>query len=320
MMTKLRNLIGVGLAIIGVLSLLGFLGRLHRLLELTTHFRLQYLLGATLGLIAMLLWRNWRWSLVASMIVALNAFYVLPWLFPGSAHAAAATTGHRLKLFQSNVKYSNNQYAAMIAYLKEEAPDIVTLQEIDRNWAENLGPLREAFPYAHIEAEATGSGIALYSKIKLEQVARVELGLSWRPSIQAEFKLGDTLVHLLTIHPPTPTEAPNYIARNEQFSATTQRLRSLPNPKILIGDLNDTVWSSHHAHMLAQTNMVNARKGHGLLPSWPAWLIFKPLMIPIDQCLVSPEIEVVAMRTGKNIGSDHLPLIVEVMIPAKKVN
>ena len=303
----------MGLVVIGIFSLLGYLGRFHQLLELANHFRLQYLLGATLGLIFMLVWKNWRWSLIAAAFVALNAFHVLPWFVPSSSNAPAV--GHRLKLFQSNIKYSNTQYAKVIAYVKEEAPDIVTLQEVDKNWLANLGALQTEYPYFKFEAEATGSGIALYSKIKLERVERVNWGLSWRPGIQADFKLENTLVHLLTIHPPTPTEAPNFHARNVQFAAVAQHLVSLPAPKILIGDLNDTVWSTYHAQLLAQTQMVNARRGFGLLPGWPAALVFKPLMIPIDQCLVSPEIAVTTIKIGKDIGSDHLPLVVELVIP-----
>lgn len=314
-MTILRRLLQVGIVAIGVFSLLGHLGRFQRLLELTNHFRLQYLLGATFVLLIMLLWKNWRWSLIAGGIVALNAFYVMPWFFSPASPVLAAAGGQRLKILQSNVKYSNKQYATLIAYVKEEAPDIVSLQEVDQNWSENLGALQADYPYFKFDAQATGSGIALYSKIKLERVERLDLGLRWRPSIQADFKLGNTLVHLLTIHPPTPTEAPNFRDRNIQFAAVERHLVSLSAPKILMGDFNDTVWSTYHAQMLAQTQMVNARKGYGILPGWPAWLVFKPLMIPIDHCLVSPEIEVVGMKTGKDIGSDHLPLVVELIIP-----
>lgn len=315
MKTALRKLLQLGVIIIAVFSLLGYLGRLHRLLELTNHFRLQYLLGAMLLLILLLVWKSWRWSAVAAVLVVLNSFHILPWFLPASSPVLAASAGHRLKLLQANIKYSNNQYAQVIAYIKEETPDIVTLQEVDKNWQANLGGLDAEYPYSKFDAQATGSGIALYSKIKLERVERLDLGLSWRPSIQADFKLDNTLVHLLTIHPPTPTEAPNFRDRNLQFAAVTQHLLSLTAPKILIGDMNDTVWSNYHAEMLTQTQMRNARKGYGILPSWPSWLLFKPLMIPIDQCLLSPEIAVAAIKTGKDIGSDHLPLIVELVIP-----
>ena len=317
MKTALRKLIQLGVIIIGVFSLLGYFGRFQRRLELTNHFRLQYLWGATLLFIFLLLLKSWRWSLVALAFVVLNAVHVLPWYFPASGNVPAASAGQHLKLLQSNVKYSNTQYATLIAYVKEEAPDIVTLQEVDKNWLANLGALQADYPYSKFEAEATGSGIALYSKLKLERVERLDLGLSWRPSIQADFKLGNTLVHVLTIHPPTPTEAPNFRDRNIQFAAVTQHLLSLSAPKILIGDFNDTVWSTFHAQMLEQTQMLNARRGYGVLPSWPTWLAFKPLMIPIDQCLISPDMEVAAIKTGKDIGSDHLPLVVELIISGK---
>jgi endonuclease/exonuclease/phosphatase family metal-dependent hydrolase len=39
------------------------------------------------------------------------------------------------------------------------------------------------------------------------------------------------------------------------------------------------------------------------------------LMIPIDHCLVSSDIRVITLRTGRNIGSDHLPIIVDMVIP-----
>ena len=42
-----------------------------------------------------------------------------------------------------------------------------------------------------------------------------------------------------------------------------------------------------------------------------------PLGIPIDQCLVSRGIQVANVRTGNDVGSDHLPLIVDLAIPQK---
>jgi endonuclease/exonuclease/phosphatase (EEP) superfamily protein YafD len=307
----LQKVLQFAVASIGVFSLLGYFGRWYWRLELANHFRVQYLWGATLGLLLLLLIKRWRWSFVAVILVALNAVHVLPWYFP----APVKVSGYRLKLLLANVKHSNDQYEKLIAYVKEEAPDIATFPEVNKQWAEKLTALNESLPYAKVEAEELGSGLALYSKIKLESAARDELGLSWRPGIQVSFKLENTLVHLLALHPPTPTEAINFPPRNQQFQAATERLRNWPAPKILIGDLNDTMWSSYHSPMMKQANLVNARQGHGIVPSWPAWLMFQPLMIPIDHCLVSPEIVVVGLRAGKNIGSDHLPLIVELVIP-----
>lgn len=300
---------------IGLCSVLGYFGQFHQVLELANHFRLQYWLGALLSLLAMAWLKRWCWSGAAAALLVLNSFHLAPWFFP--AANAGQTTGQRLKVLQSNVKYSSTQYDKVLAYIAAEAPDIVTLQEVDRNWLNNLAALQTTYPYFQFEAEAKGSGIALYSKIKPEKLERNNLGLSWRPGIQIDLKLGETLVHLVTIHPPTPTEPPNFRARNQQFAAVAEHLVRLPAPKILIGDFNDTVWSTYHRQLLAQTQLVNARQGFGLLPSWPSWLGVAPLMIPIDQCLLSPEIVVTGIKTGKNIGSDHLPLVVELVVPNK---
>jgi endonuclease/exonuclease/phosphatase family metal-dependent hydrolase len=56
----------------------------------------------------------------------------------------------------------------------------------------------------------------------------------------------------------------------------------------------------------------------GLLPSWPTFLFFKCLMLPLDHCLVSHDIRVADARTGEPIGSDHLPLIVEIELEVKQ--
>ena len=68
-------------------------------------------------------------------------------------------------------------------------------------------------------------------------------------------------------------------------------------------------------HLMRQTGLDNARKGFGLLPTWPAFMPWPFLRIPIDHCLVSPDIRVIRMRTGRTIGSDHLPIIVDMAIP-----
>ncbi len=47
-------------------------------------------------------------------------------------------------------------------------------------------------------------------------------------------------------------------------------------------------------------------------------MIFKWLMMPIDHCLVSSDIRVIGVQTGEDVGSDHLPLLVELEIPGRR--
>ena len=316
MMKAFGQLLQLGILSVGLFSLLGYFGKFNRFFELTNHFRLQYFIGALIGMVVTLLLRKWRWALVAFGCLFLNALHIFPWFsFSGSPIKLG---GQRIKLVQANVRYNNDQYDRVIAYLKQESPDIAVLQEVTETWAQHLAPLNELFQSARIEPQGHGTGIALYSKFRFSKAETLNLCADCRLSLYAQINLGTTPVNVMTIHPPTPIGARDFADRNRQFEAVATYLNSLATPKILIGDFNDTVWSSYHAQLLQQSQLVNVRKGSGLLPSWPSWLIFKPLMIPIDQCLVSPEIKVAAVKTGENIGSDHLPLVVELVIPSQK--
>ena len=48
------------------------------------------------------------------------------------------------------------------------------------------------------------------------------------------------------------------------------------------------------------------------MSSWPAE--YCPLGITIDHCLVSPDIEVKQRLVGPDVGSDHLPVIVDLLL------
>jgi endonuclease/exonuclease/phosphatase family metal-dependent hydrolase len=64
---------------------------------------------------------------------------------------------------------------------------------------------------------------------------------------------------------------------------------------------------------LQASGLISARRGFGILPSWPTQ---RPvLVIPIDHVLVSSEIGVVDFRVGKGTGSDHLPVTVDLVLP-----
>jgi endonuclease/exonuclease/phosphatase (EEP) superfamily protein YafD len=62
----------------------------------------------------------------------------------------------------------------------------------------------------------------------------------------------------------------------------------------------------------AGTGLVNATLESGLRPTWPT----RPALarIPIDHFLLSDHLNVASIRTGPDIGSDHLPLILDLAV------
>lgn len=306
------KLLRVGLLVIVVGSLIAYFAEWHKVFDLAAQLRLQFLIGAMVGLAFTLSKRQGRWSAIALLGVALNFWPIVSWYVPKSR---VASSQRRLKLVQYNVQYPDKGYQDVIDFLREEQPDIVALQEITPAWAKGLAPLSAQFENVRIEPEGWGNGIAVYSRIKFDQSETLDFGSDHRPNLLVKFTWEGRQISLLTTHPPNPFGENRFEGRNEQLMATAQLMNSLPAPKILIGDLNITMWSPYYQKLVADTQLVNTREGYGLLPTWHAQILFPFLMIPIDHCLVSQDIAVAAIRTGKTLGSDHLPLIIELVIP-----
>ena len=203
--------------------------------------------------------------------------------------------------------------------MRRERPDLLVAQEVDQRWVNELDVLKGEYPFAERAASGGGAGIALYSRLPLEHSEVIHLRSDLRPAIAARVNVGGAVVSLLTVHPRAPLRPKHFELRNELLLAGADFTRTLPAPKILIGDLNTSPWSPYYSDLIRRAELMDARKGFGLRPSWPT---FMPLgavsMIPIDHCLVSPDIQVSGVRTGDGIGSDHLPLIVEVEVPGRE--
>ena len=83
---------------------------------------------------------------------------------------------------------------------------------------------------------------------------------------------------------------------------------------IVSGDLNLTCYSSGFGDFARAGGLHDTMRGQGLQPTWPTqWPWF--MRIPIDHCLVSPELGVRSRRLGGDIASDHMPVLVDLVVP-----
>ncbi len=288
-----------------------YFGALDWRFELASHFKPQYLfvsLAFGLGFAAL---KQWRWLIAASLCALISGFSVVPWHFSSSL-AQASKPDHKIRLLLSNVLFSNFRHDAFIDLARTEDPDLVFVQEATPTWAKTLEKLRGQYPHGVVLAAEGSGGIAALSRLPLLRAGDAGIGDYNGPSLEIRLNVGGQLVHIFSAHTLPPTGKVNLQRRNEQLNVIAERLNDLPNPNIVIGDLNTTMWSPYYKRFVERTGLVNAREGFGVLPTWPTWL---PMMkIPIDHCLVSRDIRVVDVRTGPHIGSDHLPLIVDLAV------
>ena len=280
------------------------------LLELMSHFQLYYFISALVLSVLLLIGKQYRFLIVAVLAVTLSGVQLIPFYFD-AAETNTKQNGQPVSILLSNVLTSNQDFPALFEYIAKVSPDIVVLQEIDSLWAEHLRSLAADYPFQLIEPRNDNFGIALLSRIAPKQATTISLGSAGLPSIWAEFSMPSVNFTLLATHPLPPINTQYYQYRNEQLQAAAEHLSMQRGPKILVGDLNITPFSSEYRDLESSTGLTNTRYGFGYLATWPAGL--PVLQIPIDHVLVSDEINVVNVNVGPDIGSDHLPILAKLV-------
>jgi endonuclease/exonuclease/phosphatase (EEP) superfamily protein YafD len=297
------------LVVVSAFTCISPFGR-HAYLELATHFRLQYALVSLACIIPLIISQSWRLLPVAVLCALINWSYILPYYFAKPQRVNDSSAVH-IRLMQANVLGSNKNYSAFAKAVSEAQPDIITVQELTEEWRNQIQALHSEYPYQKTVPRPGGAGMALLSRYPLEDLEVLTLDASTHLAILGKVNVKGTQVTVLSLHPPTPLRTDKFLNRNEQFNRAASILRATNGTKFLIGDLNTSMWSPYFADLVKESGLRDARGGFGLLPSWPMPLPAF-LQIPIDHCLVSDDVAVEEIKTGRRTGSDHRPLIVDV--------
>lgn len=304
------GLLEVGVVLACLATITGFLGRLWWLFELTSHFRLH--LAIALGALAVIWVRKQRWRMAAicGAATAVNAGLVFFLLWP-DAHPAA-TAGPRLRLIALNVHTANERNDLVLDFLRRTEADVILLMEVNERWMSALGSLHTNYPHGLAEPREDNFGIALFSRLPLTNSVVVEFGKAELPSIATTIAVGGQSVFLLGTHPLPPGSAEYARLRNEQLREIAVHVRRQTMPAIVLGDLNTTPWSPYFSELRRDGGLKNTSQGRGLYGSWPAWM--PCARISLDHCLATPSIHVIKKQPGPQVGSDHLPLVIELQI------
>jgi len=284
---------------------------LHRYLELFSHFRLQYIFVAAALAVILYIVRSRRWALLMLGVMTINIMPVSTWYLTETR--VSAPTDSTIKLLLANVFSGNKDTQKLLDLIIAEKADIVFLLEVTDRWNRDLTALRDPYLYSLNIPRDDNFGIAVLSRHPFASTRVIESPPFKYPTLIVELDIDGEIVAFVTTHPTPPIGRFGFEGRNEQLVDVAATMNTISGPRALIGDLNTTMWGHHYKALVQETGLVNARRGFGVIPSWPTQLPFA--MIPLDQCLVSSDFTVLDIRTGPRIGSDHLPLIVELALP-----
>lgn len=302
-------ILAVGTAGVGLLSLLGWLGGVWWVLDIASHFRLQY--GVILIVAGVLAW--WLGSpglgLIAALLAFSNLIVVIPLYWrPGQALAATGQSPVRRVLF-ANLWQPNQSHADVLHLVEQINPDLILLVESNQRWLDELEPLRQTYPFWVVQPREDNYGVALLSRHPVLEREVSVFSAAGVPSIVAQVDLDGSALTVVCTHPPPPKSHAQTRARDQQMANLANLAALRTRPMLLCGDLNLTPWSPVFWRFMRRGGLSDSARGFGIQASWP---VGRPYMaVPIDHCLLSPEITVLDRRLGPAVGSDHYPLIID---------
>lgn len=292
-------------------TVLGMLGAHAWVLDLFTHFRVQYA-AILLVVIPVQAWRR-RWLLLTPLAAALlvNALTVAPLYMP--APHDAAEPGPRVELLSFNVNLHNPRMDEVLAYLQaaQPAPDVIAVLEVPAHWIDELA---RAFPGHRMVHARRTDAFALAVLARPPVIAAELMTLTERalPVAEVVIERDGQRVAILAVHPPPPISAAMARLRDQAIEEAARWAAGQRAPAVVMGDLNATPWSRALSPLRAR-GLVSSLPGAGVQPTWPRQLW--PLRIPIDHVLHARSLRTVARRTGPFLGSDHRPVHATLALP-----
>jgi endonuclease/exonuclease/phosphatase (EEP) superfamily protein YafD len=294
---------------VGAASLLGFLGRLDWTLDLFSHFRVQYLVLHFFALLAAWGVKRPRSVWVAGGFVIFHLWFIIPFYVP---KRPVSIPGPTYRLLSANVLRDNPDFDRVRALIQTTDPDILLLQEMNQRWLDALS-LTADYPYQVTFPRDDYFGYAFFSKFPIVQSQNYHLQEGYYALI-AEVQLDGQTLTFIGTHPPPPNWEGSAQRRNAQLKMMVTLADAQPGNVLVAGDLNITTWSPFFADAFENSALLDSRLGFGIQPSWPTNRPFF-LRIPIDHIFTTASITILHRATGPEIGSDHLPVILDFTIP-----
>lgn len=228
---------------------------------------------------------------------------------------------HRIRIISANIDYTNTQRDRALHQILEHQPDVIALIEPDQRWTPQIEHARESHPHAVLELCDQGCGMVLLSRFPILDHEVRYLVKENRPSIWAQIQLpSDDVIRIVVTHPPPPglpkkqqEERHSSKPRDIELDIIAKFISEHPDDHwVLTGDFNDVGWSATTLRAKRVSGLLDPRVGRGMFNTFPASYPF--LRYPIDHVLVSSSFRLATLARLEPNGSDHLPLLVELVI------
>lgn len=244
--------------------------------------------------------------------------------YGGLSKVPSANSAPIIKLLQTNLRFDNKTPEKLLELIAQEKPDIVTLQEASKKWREFLQANDLTILGCTAQHDRIGATGVILSKEFLQRFATLKPAtvncyetLSTRGYV-AELTLtredqNAPLLRIISAHLSWPWPFGQNLQLDElERDPSLAEFSTTKNPTIIAGDFNSVPWSNTVSRM---EKLTATRHVSGIGPTWLSYKFpefLRPYLgLPIDQILLSKQLDLVSVKRLPSIGSDHLPVMVE---------
>ncbi len=263
-------------------------------------------------------WAAWLVPVVAAGCLLYHAWWIAPYtrLFPLEVKTAAtANGGEMLRVLVSNVRMSNRNAQPLLQLVKTHRPHVLVTLESDERWQKELDTLKADYPFTIQCPLDNRYGMHVYARLPLEDSHVDFLVEDDVPSMRTGIRMASgQVVHAHFVHPapPSPTENDASTERDAELLTVARRVAGATAPVIVTGDLNDVAWSRSTRNFRKLSHLLDPRVGRGMFNTFHAGHWF--LRWPLDHLFLSDHFTLRSIRRLPPIGSDHFPLLTELML------
>ncbi|WKN30876.1 endonuclease/exonuclease/phosphatase family protein [Porifericola rhodea] len=241
---------------------------------------------------------RWKYVAVSGIIVCfLLSIHLLPHI--GSpTFTQHQISGNRIKVAHFNVLGSNRHFKDIIDNSMALNADLLSFQEVDKEWAlELMDGLESEYPYFAI-SEHEVHGVAIFSKYPVENLATYHW--TGEPTLTGDILFENQRVHFVATHTLSPRSPQRYEKRNQHLSKIAEYVNHIEGPILAIGDFNAVPWSQHIVKIKQNTDLKDSRKS--ITSTYPSNY---SLGLPIDYIFHSDELSCISFEALEAKGSDH---------------
>ena len=279
-------------------------------LELAAHWQWLYAAAGTAALMVLWVLRRAWWQVVPALVLAGSFMAQAAPLAGAPALPAGAPV---LSVGTANLTLATTDFVPLRQWLASaDAPDVVFLQEFTELAQRALDEdpaVAARYPHRLAVPQPDPFGLAILSRHPLVDAQALPPRTDHDTlRLRATLQWHGLPVHLSALHPMPPIHSAYARARDQALLDEARHLAQAGGLGVLAGDLNTTPWA-RSLFMVEGT----LRRAHGAAPSWPnafGWLS----VLPLDHVLASNGWQVLESSIGPELGSDHRPVVVRLVL------